>query len=138
MKFTYKILVVLLILSSCSSNDDNNNSEEDLIIGTWHGVSSTFNGNNLGVPANKTVKFTSNNRTEFIYEVFANNGDDTMEIETETGSWTKNNNTLTITWDESDVGLEIYVLTIIELSSNSLTWKTIIKDEGELIETFKK
>lgn len=125
------------MLSSCSSNDDNSNSEEDLIIGTWHGVSSILDGNNLGVPSNSIVKFTSNNRTEFIYEVPEYNGGE-YTIEIEKGSWSKNNNTLTITWDESDVGLEIYVLTITELSSNSLTWKTTLAGEGELIETFKK
>lgn len=125
------------MLSSCSSNDDNSNSEENLIIGTWHGVSSTLDGNNLGLPSNSIVKFTSNNRTEFIYEVPAYNGGE-YTIEIEKGSWSKNNNTLTITWDESDVGLEIYVLTITELSSNSLTWKTTLAGEGELIETFKK
>ena len=79
MKFTYKILLVLLILTSCSSSDDNNNSEETSILGTWLGVSSTFNGNNSGVPDNNIVKFTSNNRTEFIYEGFGSNGADISE-----------------------------------------------------------
>ena len=134
MKFTYKILLVLLILTSCSSSDDNNNSEETSILGTWLGVSSTFNGNNSGVPDNNIVKFTSNNRTEFIYEGFGSNGADIAE----TGSWTKSGNTLTITWDDADAGFETYVLSITELSSNSLTWKTVISGEGTLIETFQK
>ena len=134
MKFTYKILLAFLILTSCSSSDDNNSSEEGSIIGTWIGVSSTFNGNDYGIPDNSIVKFTSNNRTEFVYEGFGNNGADI----TETGSWVKNGNTLTITWDEADAGFETYVLSITELSSNSLTWKAVITGEGTLIETFQK
>lgn len=134
MKFTYGTLIVLLILSSCSSSDDSSNAEEGFIIGTWLGVSSTFNGNNSGMPDNNIVKFTSNNRTEFVYEGFGSNGADI----TETGSWAKSGNTLTITWDEADAGLETYILTITELSSNSLIWKTEISGEGTLIETFQK
>lgn len=134
MKFTYKILVVLLLITSCSSSDDNNNSEETSIIGTWTGVSSTFNGNDSGVPDSNIVKFTSNNKTEFIYEGFGSNGADV----TETGSWIKNGNTLTITWNEADAGLETYVLTITQLTNSSLTWKTVISGEGTLVESFKK
>jgi len=134
MKFTYKIFIALLILSSCSSNEDNSIPEEGSIIGTWIGVSSTFNGDNYGVPDNSIVKFTSNNRTEFVYEGFGNNGEDISEL----GTWAKSGNTLTIEWDGADSGLGIYVLTIKELSSNSLTWETVIAEEGTLIETFKK
>ena len=76
MRFTYKIFIALLILSSCSSSDDNNRLEEGSIIGIWIGVSSTFNGNNSGIPDNNIVKFTSNNRTEFVYEGFGSNGAD--------------------------------------------------------------
>jgi hypothetical protein len=134
MKITYKTLIALLILTSCSSSDDNNNSEEGSIIGTWIGVSSTFNGNNSGVPDNNIVKFTSNNRAEFIYEGFGSNGSDI----TETGSWAISGTTLTITWDEADAGSETYVLTITELSSTSLSWETVITGEGTLVETFRK
>ena len=134
MKFTYKILIALLILSSCSNNDDSVSAEEGSLIGTWIGISSTFNGNNYGIPDNSIVKFTSNNRTEFVYEGFGNNGEDISEL----GTWAKSGNTLTIEWDGADSGLGIYVLTIKELSSNSLTWETVIAGEGTLIETFKK
>jgi hypothetical protein len=134
MKFTYKILIALLILSSCSSSDDNSNPEEGTIIGTWIGVSSTFNGDNSGIPDNNIVKFTSNNRTEFVYEGFGSNGADISEL----GTWAKSGNALTIEWDGADSGLGIYVLTITELSSNSLTWETVIAGEGTLVETFQK
>ena len=134
MKKLITLILSVLLTFSCSSNDDNNDSEEGLIIGTWHGVSSTFNGNNSGVPDNNIVKFTSNNRVEFIYEDFGNNGEDIIE----TGSWSKSGNTLIIIWDESDAGLETYVLTITELSSTSLAWKTVIAGEGNLNEKFVK
>lgn len=128
------IIFTLICFFSCSSSDDGISSEEGSIIGTWYGVSSTFNDNNIGIPDNNIVKFTSNNRTEFIYEGFGNNGEDISEL----GTWAKSGNTLTILWDEADAGLETYVLTITELSSNSLTWKDVITGEGTLIETFQK
>lgn len=134
MKFTYKILIVFLIITSCSSSDDSNNSEESSIQGTWQGVSSSLNGNDRGVPSNSIIKFTSNNKTEFIYEGYGNNGEDISEI----GSWSKNGNTLTITWDDADAENETYILTITKLTSTSLSWKTVISGEGELIETFQK
>ena len=134
MKYIYNIFIALLILTSCSSSDDGISSEEGSIIGTWYGVSSTFNDNNIGIPDNNIVKFTSNNRTEFVYEGFGNNGEDISEL----GTWAKSGNTLTIEWDGADSGLGIYVLTITELSSTTLTWQTVLSGEGTLVETFKK
>lgn len=131
MKKTSIILGLFMILMSCSS-DDNDNSESS-IIGNWNGISSTYNGNNAGVPDNNIVKFTSNNRTEFIYEGFGNNGEDISEF----GSWTKNGNNLTITWDDADPGNETYSLEILELSENTLKWKANV-DGGILQETFSK
>lgn len=134
MKFTYKILFVFLIIMSCSSNDDATTSEEATIIGTWTGVSSTLNGDDRGVPSNSIVMFTVNNRTEFIYEGYGNNGEDVSEK----GKWKMSDNKLTITWDEADAGSGTYILNITELSNSTLTWKTPISGEGSLIETFKK
>jgi len=135
MKLTYGLLVILAIFTSCSSDDDNNDGGTDgNLIGTWIGVSSTFNGENSGVPDNNIVKFTSDNRTEFIYEGFGNNGQDISEF----GDWSKSGNTLTITWNDADPGLENYVLTITELTENSLKWETTISGEGTLKETFTK
>ena len=122
------------MFSSCSSNDDDISAEDSSIIGTWNGISSTFNGESSGVPDNNIVKFTSDNKTEFTYSGFGNNGEDIIE----TGTWAKSGNTLTVTWDESDEGLETYVLTIIEVSGTTLTWETVISGEGTLSETFQK
>lgn len=134
MRLTYVLLIALMILSSCSNDDNNDNATEASIIGTWNGVSSTFNGENTGIPDNSIVKFTSDNKTEFIYEGFGNSGEDI----TETGSWTLNGNTLTITWTDSDPGLETYILTINELTETSLKWETTITGEGILKETFNR
>jgi hypothetical protein len=131
----YGILIGILTFASCSSDDDNNDSGTDAyIIGTWNGTSSTFNGNNSGVPDNNIVKFTSDNRTEFVYERFGNNGEDISEF----GDWSKNGNTLTINWDDADVGNETYILQITELTENSLKWSTEISAEGTLTETFER
>lgn len=134
MRLTYVLLIALMILSSCSNDDNNDNATEASIIGSWNGVSSTFNGENTGIPDNSIVKFTSDNKTEFIYEGFGNSGEDI----TETGSWTLNGNTLTITWTDSDPGLETYILTINELTETSLKWETTITGEGILKETFNR
>lgn len=129
------ILIGILTFTSCSSDDDNNDNGTDAsIIGTWNGISSTFNGNNSGVPDNNIVKFTSDNRTEFIYEGFGNNGQDISEF----GDWSKNGNTLTISWDDADPGNETYILQITELTENSLKWSTEISGEGTLTETFER
>jgi hypothetical protein len=133
MKFTYKILFVFIIMS-CSSNDDATTAKEATIIGTWTGASSTLNGEDRGIPSNSIVKFTADNRTEFIYEGYGNNGEDISEY----GKWKKSDSKLTITWDEADAGLGTYILNITELSSTSLTWQSAISGEGSLIETFKR
>jgi hypothetical protein len=133
MKKTSLLLgAIFMILMSCSSDDDNGNSDVS-IIGIWNGTSSTYNGNNAGIPDNNIVKFTSDNRTEFVYEGFGNNGEDISEF----GSWTKNGNNLTITWDEADGGLGTYSLEILELNDTTLKWKTNV-DGGTLQESFTK
>ncbi|WP_431135093.1 lipocalin family protein [Psychroserpens mesophilus] len=131
----YGILITILPFISCSSDDDNsnsNNSTNASLIGTWNGTASTFNSQNAGIPDNNIVKFTSDNRTEFIYEGFGNNGEDISEF----GDWSKNGNTLTIIWDDADSDNETYILQISELTENSLKWETEISGEGTLTETF--
>lgn len=129
------ILIGILTFTNCSSDDDNNNSGTDAsIIGTWIGTSSTYNGNNSGVPDNNIVKFTSDNRTEFIYEGFGNNGEDISEL----GDWSKNGNTLSIFWDDADAGNKTYILQITELTENSLKWSTEISNEGTFTEIFER
>jgi len=125
---------VFLILVSCSSDDSTDNANNSLLIGTWTGVSSVFNGNNIGVPDSNTVKFTSNNRVEFIYGGFGINGENISEF----GSWAKNETTLTITWDDSEAGLEAYVLEVNELTESILKWTTNISGEGTLVETYQR
>ena len=131
----FGILIGFLTFTSCSSDDDNDDSGTDVsIIGTWSGTSSTFNGNNSGIPDNNIVKFTSDNRTEFVYKGLGNNGQDISEF----GNWTKSGNTLTITWDDADPGLENYVLKILLLNESTLKWQTEITGEGTLIEVFER
>ncbi len=121
-----------ITILSCSSDDENSNENNSDLIGTWYGISSTFYGNNSGIPDSNIVKFTSDNRVEFIYEGFGNNGEDISEF----GDWTENGNTLTIIWDDSDIGSENYVLEILQLNASTLTWRTEISGEGTLIETY--
>ncbi len=129
------LLIGFLIFTSCSSDDDSSESGTDAnLVGTWNGVSSTFNGNNSGVPDNSIVRFMSDSSTEFIYENFGNNGEDI----TETGTWAKSGNTLTIIFDDADPGNETYVLNILELTENNLEWEANISGEGTLIERFER
>ncbi|MDO7173703.1 hypothetical protein [Mariniflexile sp. AS56] len=129
----FTILIVALV-TSCSGDDEKEKETDVSLIGTWTGLSSSFNGNNSGAPDNSIVKFTSNKRTEFIYEGYGNQGQDISEL----GSWDKNGTILTITWDDADASSETYILSITELTVNSLKWETNISGEGSLKETFKR
>jgi hypothetical protein len=130
------ILAIVTILSivtySCSKGDDNTQNV-DLIIGKWNGVSSTFNGNNSGIPDNTPITFTSNYKVTFTYLGQGNNGQDI----TETGTWQKTENTLKITWDSADPGFEVATFIITELSSSSLKWKSTV-DGKILTENFSR
>jgi hypothetical protein len=131
------ILAIVTILSivnySCSKDDNNNAQNADLIIGKWNGVSSTFNGTNSGVPDNTPITFTSDNRVSFTYLGQGNNGQDFNE----NGTWQKTGNTLKITWDSADPGLEVATFTITELTSSSLKWQSTV-DGKILTENFSK
>ncbi|MBZ9788203.1 hypothetical protein LB456_12105 [Psychroflexus sp. CAK57W] len=126
------IVILGVTFISCSSDDRDENRNNNNLIGTWYGVST--NGNISRVPDNNIVKFTSDNRVQFIYEGFGIDGEDISEF----GNWNKSELTLTITWDESDSGLENYVLEILELNESTLRWKTEITGEGVLTETYTK
>lgn len=143
MKLTHGLLIILAIFTSCSSDDKDSNGNEYLI-GTWTGITRTFDWNSSEIPGYNyspgynIVKFTSDQRTEFIYKEYGINGEDISEF----GNWSKKGNTLTITWDEADPGLEKYILTITELTENSLKWENLVNMKetpiGTLTETFTK
>lgn len=132
MKKIFSLLVVLVLISCSSPNDDSNTPISDTPIGIWNLQEALLNGSK--VSSQDIVEFTSNNRTKFTYKKYGNNGQDIFE----NGSWKMTGNSLTITWDEADPGKKIYVIEILELTSTSLKWKTVIPNEGTLIETFSK
>lgn len=135
MKNTYLLFSIVIgfsILTSCSNSDDDNNNE--LIIGTWNGISSTFDGVDGGIPINNIVKFNSNNRTEFIAENLGANGADIVAV----GSWSKNGNTLTITFDGADPLIGDSVFEILELNETNLEWETNSSGLGTLVERFER
>ena len=117
---------------SCSKDDEKTQST-DSIVGTWKGVSSTFNGNNSGVPDNTPIIFTANYRVTFTYVGQGNNGQDI----TEGGKWSKTGNILKVTWDSADPGLEVATFTISELTANSLKWQSTV-DGKILTENFSR
>lgn len=132
MKTILKVILICFTLWSCS--DDDTSATDELLVGTWIGESSTWNGNDTGTPDSNIIIFMANHRTEFIYEGFGTNGQDISEM----GSWTKSGNTLTITWDEADAGLGTYVLQIEELTASRLKWITDIQGEGTLRESYQR
>ncbi|MCH4824682.1 hypothetical protein ML462_16040 [Gramella lutea] len=126
MKSTYKLLILAITFISCSTSDDNNKIDtEESLIGTWSTIQSKLNGNT--VTSQEKVKFTSN-RATFYYS----------DNITEEGDYTKSGNTITITWDDSDPGLENYTLKINELTATELKWETVISGEGTLEESLEK
>lgn len=127
--FYCAIILILSLLNGCSKDD--NNKSNDLLIGTWIAVDGTHNGENWSAADHNIIKFTANNRAEFIYEGFGNNGQDISEF----GDWEITGNSLTIIWDESDPDLEVLELQVIELSQTGLIWEDVKYDS---IEIFKK
>ena len=126
-------LISILTLTACS-NDDASKAETEStnLIGNWNVTSSKLN--NLTVTSHNKITFTTNNKILALYKGAGKNKQDI----TETGTWTKTNNTITITWDSADKGLEIYNLTIIESTATKLKWSTVISGEGTLIEELVK
>lgn len=128
------LFTLTLTLSSCSKDEVSEDSLSAKLIGTWIGKASSLNNVSQGVPDNNILKF-SQNRTEFIYEKFGNNGEDISEF----GDWSLSGNTLTISWDESDPGLETLILEILILNDANLKWKEVLSpNDSILIEEFSK
>ncbi|MEM9075966.1 MAG: lipocalin family protein [Bacteroidota bacterium] len=126
----FALYIPLILLFSCSGNDDSPDAVPDLI-GTWVGISTIF-GNDEG-PNNNTVTFTADNRIELIIRSTADNGQDVFDF----GEWSRNGNTLTINWDNGGNS----ILTITELTQNSLIWESTIstfRGDGILIQTFSR
>lgn len=130
--FAFLVIVMLslsIFISCKNDNDDNETVQNGSIIGTWTGVSNSI----TGTPDSSPIQFTEEGKVYFTYKHFGSNGQDTVE----SGKWTKNENKLTIKWDEADAGLETTYFTITELTSSSLKWE--FKDGGNTItETYKK
>lgn len=120
------LLLALFVIVGCS-NDDNNTAliEESKLIGLWHSEPSA--------DPEMTLEFTTSHRTHFTYHEFGNNGQDI----TESGDWELNGNILKIYWDDSDEGLEVYNVNILELTDAKLKWKVNI-DGDDYIETYTR
>ena len=124
------------------SDDDNStsNNTNSSVIGIWQLEERSLNDNNFNLTAcqkKSTVEFTPDGRVEFIYST-GNNSSNCQTDAVESGDWVKNGNDISITWDESDEGLEVYHLTVTELSEDNLKWKSTIAGEGTLKETYSK
>ncbi|WP_312766330.1 lipocalin family protein [Epilithonimonas sp.] len=132
MKKTFVFLVILILsfatFISCNHDNDNEETAQNgSIIGTWTGVSNSV----TGTPDSSPIEFTSTGKVNFTYKHFGNNGQDIVE----SGKWTKNENKLTIKWDEAGTGTSYFTIT--ELTSSSLKWE--FTDGGNKItETYKK
>ena len=129
--FLFVLLATLLIFTGCSSDDDDNQqSFEELIVGTWLGVSSSYNGHNTGIPDNNILNFYSTGKAVFIYEGFGNNGEDIYDE----GDWFFEGNTLIIDFEDAEDGW-YYHLEILELNDTNLKYSTEV-DGHVLIENF--
>lgn len=58
-------------------------------------ISRSFSGYDFGITDNNIIKFTTGDRTEFIYKGFGENREDDSQL----GNWSRSGNTLTIEWD---------------------------------------
>jgi len=138
MKQLFLSAFVVVTLLSCSGDDNESTTQNNSILGTWQLEAGSLNDQNFTLSncqLQNTVKFTENGRVEFTYYL----GSISCHVDAvETGSWSKNNNNIKSTWDDSDSGAEVYSLDVTELSENNLKWKTNISGEGEFKETYLK
>jgi len=135
------ILIIAFVVSSfysCSNSesvDDSKTIDINQLVGTWNLQSAKLNGE--AVSSSYKIQFTSAKRAKFYYRNPTSSttfGPDIIEQ----GDYTVTGTSLNITWDESDVGLEVGRYTIQELTSSQLQLKSIITGEGTLIETYIK
>lgn len=126
LKFISAITVLFLLLVSCSSDDGKDGKKDidtNLLIGSWQ----SDNDPGYGDPT-----FYENGRVEFHF-LKEEWGDDFSEW----GDWELNDNYLKITWDESDLGLEIYNPRILSITKTNLAWEVDI--DGDMSkETFTR
>lgn len=141
MKYFFFSALTVFTLISCSDNDSSNtNTSDNSLLGTWQLSETSLNDESFTLSAcekQNTIQFTDAGRVTFVYYLGSNSSNCNTDA-VETGDWVKQGNNITITWDESDAGLEVYRLNVTELSGNTLKWKTTITGEGELKETYIK
>jgi hypothetical protein len=135
------ILIIAFIVSafySCSNTesvDESKTIDINQLVGTWNLQSAKLNGE--VVSSSYKVQFTSGKRAKFYYRNPTSNttyGPDIIDQ----GNYTATGTSLNITWDKSDVGLEVGRYTIQELTSSQLQLKSVITGEGTLTETYIK
>ncbi|WP_044398346.1 lipocalin family protein [Lacinutrix sp. Hel_I_90] len=126
------LFIGLLIFSSCSNDDDDNETELS-VVGGWTVGATTLNGE---IITNQSITrlLSAENRAEFRYLILVGEGD--LELTVFQGNWSRDGNTLTIVFDDADMGTNIYNIT--ELTSNSMTWESEILGEGILKETLTR
>lgn len=127
---------VTFALFSCSSNDSEALIDTNQLVGTWILDNAKLNGND--VDSSYKIQFTSAKRAKFYYLNPTSNttfGPDTIEE----GSYSLGGSLYTITWDgPTDPGKETTQFQILELTSTILKIKSVIPNEGTLIETYLK
>lgn len=141
MKHFFFSALIAFTLISCSDNDSSNtNTGDNSLVGTRQLSETSLNDEDFTLSACEqlnTVQFTDAGLAIFTYNLASNSSNCHIDA-IETGDYTKAGNNITITWDESDEGHEVYHLTVTELSGSTLKWKTTITGEGELKEAYTK
>lgn len=120
-------VITLFMLSSCNNDDDNGSSTS--IIGTWKMVSATVNGIDDTDECDllSTVSFTDTQITTVDY--YGNNCD---SFDSNTGNYSVNNSTLTLTYSD-----ETFVVQIETLNATTLAIKEVMGNQT-YIATFER
>lgn len=140
MKHLFYSALIAFTLLSCSDNDSSNTTDSQSIVGAWQLETTSLDNEVFDLTPcelHNTVNFTDAGRVTFSY-YYGNNDNDCHTDAVESGNYVKNGNSVTITWDESDEGLEVYHLSINELSDSTLKWHADPSEEGILRETYSK
>lgn len=101
------LFVLAIAITSCKKDDDNNSSSS--LVGSWKLTAEKVNNipNQLDAcDLKSTLKFTETKVTSIHYD-----GEDCMEVDSETFTYSRNGNTITVIGDEGAMDVEITKLT---------------------------
>ena len=125
MKLKVILIFITISMIGCSSTKNTTDQNDiNLLVGTWIVKKSTFNGQGSPVPKGTNLKFTSDKRVIVTMPKFGENYEDIIGL----GSWKKNDEMVTIEYDEKKLWGEKQLWRIKKLTEKTLEWEMKMDD----------